>query len=279
VPYCPSCGAVTSEKDQFCPYCGADLTEDEQHSKKSQVSSSYDDESQSANFAYEEQPPPPPPPEKSMYGDSYKEEYSYGYTSQQQTRPGVAYVEPLQTRNYWIWLLIIICTGGLGAILYLYLTLSDLNKLDTHPKPAGVPSTHIDMNQMLIILLFGIFCGFSGIVIMYLNYIKYDKLHNYIEAHPIRQQNKCASGTKYLLVSIVATLLSSVSFVFVYMALMITGGFSTAGGSLALIILFSVIGLISLGLGIFRLILEYQWQEAYNERALLIDPNTIQSTL
>ncbi len=75
----------------------------------------------------------------------------------------------IQERSYFLWMFLSIITGGICGIIYVYLTMDDLNKLYArHGKGEAV-------SVILVFLL--MLLGFGTIVYMFLIY---DKLHEHI---------------------------------------------------------------------------------------------------
>ncbi|MEA2070188.1 MAG: hypothetical protein U9O98_02765, partial [Asgard group archaeon] len=140
---------------------------------------------------------------------------------------------------------------------------ADMNKLDQYPKPQGVPSMHSE--PVLLLLLLICLPPIGGIVITYL---KFNKFHNYLKYHPIKSTHQVASGLKALLISLGGGILSAlVSTVFSFLSQLI----AASGGNPQVIFpiyssIAGLVGLVSLGLSIWSLILHYQWQEAMNDR-------------
>lgn len=179
----------------------------------------------------------------------------------------------LVQRNYIIWLILSIFTGIFG-IIYLFIIIEDLNKLDKYPRPTNVPSTKIDTTTIIIWLVAGYLTGILLPFAMAYTYHQiFGKLHNYIVAHPQKQTKNTVSGsyiTKYYIFLYI--------FVFLMTACLIAGSvlFTMMGYLTLYIALIVVGGLISLivsGMGIYMYILQYKWQEAFNERVRIINPN------
>lgn len=244
--YCPHCGAEIEGGGNFCPICGAEISE--------------------------EIPSEAPPS---------KEEYPPGYQTETVTpRPPTQRLPQLERRNFWLWFLLSFVTGIFG-IIYLYINISDLNKLDQYPKPKGVPSTHIDEDTMIILGVIGVVVGFLPFVMLYYNYLKFEKLHNYITYHPRKQEKVPISGGEYLKWTILIFVLFLIGTIVPVLGIVIP---SVLGGGYTAVFIIMII----LGIGFFiggiviaiKLVLKTaEWQEAYNERVLMIDPQAPENFL
>jgi hypothetical protein len=178
----------------------------------------------------------------------------------------MSYLPHLEQRNFWLWFVITICTFGIGGIVYMYLNLDDLNKLDKYPRPKGVPSTEVSLALVIVLC-----CCLPPIGAIIAQYYKFDKLHNYIKYHPQKQRTQVVSGGKFLLISIIGAIIISGASSVMGTAFSIIASTGTPGPWFLISRLFTAFtSLLSLGLSIYILILNYQWQEAFNERARML---------
>jgi len=260
--FCPACGASIEEKDTYCPFCGSPTI-----TEKKEEKSVTDDLQKDVDFP-EEVPPPPP--------QTYQPIAAPGTTSYPQPVKSTS-APQLEIRSFWMWFLLGMITFGIANFVYLYYNIEDLNKLDRHPRPAGVPSTHTDTSNMTILIIIGLFTGFLSIIMIIATYMKHQKLHDYIKAHPQRQQTLPMSGSKYLVFSlcsgfiigiVVSAVAIPIAFIEDPMLLVIIGP-----------ILYGVVGLISLGVAIYLLLASANWQKAYNERARMLCPGTPEKSI
>ena len=185
--------------------------------------------------------------------------------------------KPLIARNFILWYLISMVASPL-MMIYLYFNFQDLNNLDEFERPTKVPVMDINMTTILILMVLG-FLGLGIFTFPYLYYLKWEKLYQYLESDPNKQKNKIDSGKK------IAGIYAG------YMALVILFSIGYALFSVfapmysfnAMIIIMVVFYLIviggSLGFAVYYLIQSYRWQEAYNELAYRICPETIKQDL
>ncbi len=247
--YCPSCGAEIGDHLEYCPSCGAQINAED----KNKIPKPGHDEIQMAKS---------------------------GHAQFQQELP------QLVQRNYLIWFLLSYLTGVV-MFIYMYFVFDDLNKLDKYPKPAGVKSTYLDQNTVILYIVL-YFLGF-GIIANYLvNSKKYGMFNDYLDTHP-QKQNKLPSK-KYIKLMIVRDILgflmSGVGMVFYFIFLigfdMLNIGSGIPTFSNAMLIM-SIIAIVLTGIcfvavmiiAIYLIVLDFRWQEAMNERVRIIDPNFI----
>ncbi|MFW9923250.1 MAG: hypothetical protein ACFFDW_08200 [Candidatus Thorarchaeota archaeon] len=170
----------------------------------------------------------------------------------------MTYLPHLEERNFWLWVLISFCTFGIGGIVYFYFNFADLNDLNAYPRPPEVPSTKIDIIIFVILC-----CCLPPIGFIVATYMKFNKLHSYLERFPVKGQIRVASGLSAVLVSLAGTIIGSVySF-----AWKIKQAFYPTSGSMVMTILYVVTSLLSFGFAIYMLFLNYRWQEAFNQHA------------
>ena len=265
--FCPSCGAsIDAETDTYCPFCGAP-TKTEKKEEKSVTDYSETDVDFPAEQAKPIQTMQPIAAPGAPTGTTYPAT----------TTPGRSAGPQLEIRSFWMWFLLGIVTFGIASIVYLYYNIEDLNKLDQHPKPAGVPSTHTDTSNLLIIVIIGLCTGFLSIIMIIATYMKFEKLHKYVAAHPQRQQTLPISGGKYLLI----TLCMSFGVGILSYAVTIPAAFIPDPNTqlIVMLVISLVLSLVSLGVSIYVLIQQANWQKAYNERARMLCPGTPEKSL
>ncbi|MEA2071492.1 MAG: zinc-ribbon domain-containing protein [Asgard group archaeon] len=235
--YCPECGTYVEEDVRFCPNCGANI----EITKQEIVSE-----------------PPEEQELTTLKQPSYEPE-----------------LPPLERRNFWIWFLLSIVTSGIGALIYSYINFEDMNKLNKYPKPARVPSIETDTSTYLILSVVGLFLGFFPIINLIYTYRKFNLLYKYITNHPQSQKNMPPKPSKFIwamVLSIVLPFLFSIPII----VLSVIQGYSGSSQQIAFIIPIvfgSLMAVIGIGLLIYFIILQVRWQDAYNERVLMIDPN------
>ncbi|MBD3191270.1 MAG: hypothetical protein GF308_11530 [Candidatus Heimdallarchaeota archaeon] len=249
--YCPHCG-FQIEEGKFCPSCGAEIFEE---------------------------PPSKVPPAT----EEAEEEYSSKYqTETVEHRPPPEHLPQLERRNYWLWFLLSIVTGVFG-IIYLYMNITDLNKLDRYPKPRGVPSTNIKEDTMIILGVIGLVVGFLPFVMIYYNYLKFEKLHNYIMYHPRKQEKVPISGGEFLKQTILSYVLVLLGVILPGIGISIAMAFLTGNSFIVVMIVMIIVGVCFFIAGIvisIKLIFKNaEWQEAYNERVLMLDPQAPEKLL
>ncbi|MHA1737627.1 MAG: DUF4234 domain-containing protein [Candidatus Heimdallarchaeota archaeon] len=78
----------------------------------------------------------------------------------------------MKERSYFLWLFLGIITGGICSLVYMYLTMDDLNQLYAkHNKGEAV--------SILLVIVLTLLVGIGGLVYMFLIY---EKLHDHIES-------------------------------------------------------------------------------------------------
>ncbi|MHA1243603.1 MAG: zinc-ribbon domain-containing protein, partial [Candidatus Heimdallarchaeota archaeon] len=170
--FCPSCGASIETKDTYCPFCGAPTITEKKEEK------SVDD------FPAEPAKPIDHMQPIAAPGATIAPVTSYPATATQhsQTAP------QLEIRSFWMWFLLGFVTFGIASFVYLYYNVQDLNNLARHPAPAGVKSSHIDTSNLTLFIIIGLFTGLLSLLLLIGTYLKFQKLHEYINSHPQRQQ-------------------------------------------------------------------------------------------
>lgn len=176
----------------------------------------------------------------------------------------------LNQRSFWLWLLLSIITLGIGGLIYLYLNLDDLNRLDKYPRPANVPSTK---NETVILILLALCLPPIGLFIAM--YVKFHKLQRYLAAHPVRGSQQVASGGKVLTIMLFSAFMSVASSL-VYRIKMY---FFPGPIGPVVYVTTALIGIVGLILAIVLLVYNYHWQEAYNERVRLLTENNTPNDL
>ncbi len=241
MPYCPSCGAPIDGKHKFCMKCGSPID-------------------------YE--------PEKFRYVELAEQ------ISLEQRLP------TLTTRQYWVWLILSWVTG-IFSFVYLFFNFQDLTDLYKYPKSKETPSMRINFKDFIIpvvivfvlTIAFGLFPIVLIFVDIYFKHQKYQNLYTYIQFNHSKQQKTIPlSESKYLRLAL--------SSLFCYL---ISAGIPFALFSpiilntpylLAIIIASSaIIFICGLGISIYLIVAEYNWQEALNERILIVNPNAEQKVL
>ena len=184
-------------------------------------------------------------------------------------------IEPLDKRNFWKWFFISIFTFGIGMIIYTYYNFEDLNKMARYPKPDNVPTAETFSGTIAVILT--LFTGGIGSII--LGYLKFNKLHHYIKNHPQQQDKNIPSGGKYLFFLLGGILIGGLAFAILYVGLTIglVGPLFLSQGldpsqyvMIMTIVSFVVGGAIILGFYIKLFVMQIQWQNVYNKRAMIL---------
>ena len=242
---CSFCGTELLEGDLFCHSCGSPVESDTGIK--------------------------PPQQEQLGYAQSAQKAFS-GYS-----KPITTSYQPLIARKFILWYLLSMLFGPL-IYVYLYFNFQDLDRLYQYNRPSSIPAMNIDINKIFIIGAIGLFCGFGIFYIPYIYYLKWEKLHRYIEHSEIKPNTRPASGKQVLVVMIVNTLISIVAAV-LYAVFSTILQFSSSMPLLYMGIMYVAIMIPAIIFGIYFLIQSYRWQEAYNEIAFRICPNTIRQDL
>lgn len=264
--FCPSCGASIEDSDTYCPFCGAPTKTEKKEEKTVAVYPEPD-----VDFPAE--PAKPIQTYEPIAAPGAPTGVSYPAT----TAPGRSSGPQLEIRSFWMWFLLGFVTFGIASLVYLYYNIEDLNKLDQHPKPAGVPSTHTDTSNILILVIIGLFTGFLGIITLIATYMKFEKLHKYITAHPHRQPTIPVSGGRFILTSVLSSFCIGTLSYFVAIPMVFIQDPMT--GMIVTIVLSVVLGIVGLGVSIYLLVQSANWQKAYNERARMLCPGTPEKSL
>ncbi|MFW9924442.1 MAG: zinc-ribbon domain-containing protein [Candidatus Thorarchaeota archaeon] len=265
ISYCHSCGNTIEPGDKVCTICGTVvISEDSPIEKKSasfqlspqmNVTSSTSFPQQqpiSAHPIYYTQPPPQPL-------------YSQPYYNQP-----VIYAQPLQMRNFWMWLLLGVLTAGIGYFIYAIFNYLDLKKLADLPRPPGIPDPRMNDSQLATMLIISFIAGFPILPLIFY-YQKYDRLYTYIRSHPQPQPTIPSTGGAFILLSLLGAII-------INLVIWIPYGFIISMVSYLYldiaIIIWAVLTTLIYGGYLFLLIrMEYRWQKAYNERVKIFDPN------
>ncbi len=255
--YCPSCGAEIGDHLEYCPSCGAQINAE----NKAKMAQLDHDEIQMAKP---------------------------GHAQFQQELPR------LVQRNYLVWFLLTILTGFIGLV-YIYFVFDDLKNLDKYPKPAGVKSTAINQNTIIIVIILYLL-GLSVIANYIINGKKYGMFNDYLDTHPQKQMN--LPSKNYIKLMIFRDIIQFIGYGFLLAGFFIlyASAFESAGGYISitnigplsslmalsaniLAIVFFSLGSIfyipGLIIAIYMIVLDFRWQEAMNERVRIIDPNFI----
>ncbi|NHJ04655.1 MAG: zinc-ribbon domain-containing protein [Candidatus Heimdallarchaeota archaeon] len=233
MPFCQNCGAEIGDHIVYCPQCGAEVSA-EKVIKGAQQKSAID------------------MPPRTYVNESLPE---------------------LVQRNYLLWLVLSIVTG-IFSFIYLYFIIEDLNKLDNYPRPKNVPSTKIDTTQVIIWLVVGYVTGILlPFAMVYIYSQTFGKLYDYINSHPMKQTKNTVSGryiTAFFIIEFTFILLMTAGIIVAAILGPLYGNYALFIGVIIASVLMT---LIVCGMGIYMYILQYRWQEAFNERVRIINPN------
>jgi hypothetical protein len=194
---------------------------------------------------------------------------NFAYTPDPKAQP-VTQKTDLVRRNYLIWFLLSMATGIFNYV-YMYFNFEDLKALDRNTPNKEGPSLSVDTNKVIIYMVLSIFIPFF---IWAVTYWKFDKLHKYIQYNnPEQQKTIPLSGKKRLAILIVsfglALLMTASGYIISYLGFF----YSYSTIILAIFIPLAVISfIVVMGLAVYTIICDYRWQQALNERILLIDP-------
>jgi len=267
--YCKSCGAEIEDQITFCPSCGAEIgTEEKIQMTEQEVSG--EEKVQMAKPDHDQ------------------------FQQPQQELP------QLVQRNYIIWFLLNAIIP-IFYLVYFYFVFDDLNKLDQHPKPAGVKSTFLEQNSLIIFIVLSLLG--LGLIANYLMYSKkYGMFNDYLDTHPQKQTKLPSKNFIKLMIFRDVLLYSGLGlsfggafmfgfspfsdggfFAFHYsiipnvdLGLLATIGMDpTFYIAIILIILGSLFLIGSSVISIYMIVLDFRWQEAMNERVAIIDKNFI----
>lgn len=186
--------------------------------------------------------------------------------------------QPLIARNFWYWYLLSILLSPL-MYLYLYYNFEDLKNLDEYERPSETPPMNIDMTKILILGAIAIFCGLAAFIMPYIYYLKLEKLYQYIESQPSKQQTRTVSGKKFAAISIVYFIAIMILYVVMMLGLTVFNFSSDAGFIAFSMSLYVSIFVIIIAFTIYNIFHSNKWQKAYNEIAYSICPKTIKQDL
>ncbi|MFW9924168.1 MAG: zinc-ribbon domain-containing protein [Candidatus Thorarchaeota archaeon] len=184
----------------------------------------------------------------------------------------------LVARSYWIWFLISLVLS-IFSMIYLYLNFEDLNKLNQYPRPKEVSSTEVNMTTIIILGIISIICGLGFFIMPYIIYLKFKLLYDYINSHPTKQNTIPISGQKYVKYFFICIGIVIIGLIFIALSQTV---FYSMGDFLPIfsMIIGNFIAFIPvIVFGIYMLIQSAKWQEAYNERAYIVSPNTLKKDL
>lgn len=197
-------------------------------------------------------------------------------TSQEMASPST--FPPLRTRNYWVWLLLTMLTGGMAGIVYLFINLGDLNRLAQYPRPEGVPSTRTNLTFYLVSLL----CiPLLPLTIFYLYYLKFALFKNYLTAYQQQQPEeetqkkskilRLMGGAGYFILNVVTAVFSGG---LVFLSLVSAWNFSYLFQAL-----FGLCCLVLLLLLVYGFYQQWLWQRRMDQQVLQLDPSAKQGLL
>ncbi|MHA1557739.1 MAG: zinc-ribbon domain-containing protein [Candidatus Heimdallarchaeota archaeon] len=186
--------------------------------------------------------------------------------------------QPLIARNFWYWYLLSMLLSPL-MYLYLYYNFEDLKKLDEYTRPSDAPPMNIDTNKILILGAVAIFCGLSPFIMPYIYYLKFEKLYQYVEAHPSKQQTRPVSGKKFAAFYIVYFILTMIVYTIMMLGIYVFKYSSTTGYLIFIVCISAFSFVTAIAFVIYFVVHSNKWQNAYNEIAYSVCPVTIQQDL
>ncbi|NHJ41148.1 MAG: zinc ribbon domain-containing protein [Asgard group archaeon] len=176
-------------------------------------------------------------------------------------------------RNYIIWFLLSMAFSPF-MYFYLYFNFMDLNELEKYTPNKEGPSLKTDLDKLIIELVISFLIPFYIFVIYYR---KYKLLSEYLEYNQKNQKTFPISGKRRLIHTLLAFFLILIS------STCIALGPSLVFLSSIYLAIFLPIGIvlmiIAIGISIYLIYCEYKWQEALNERILMINPNAQEKIL
>ncbi|MBD3190471.1 MAG: hypothetical protein GF308_07495 [Candidatus Heimdallarchaeota archaeon] len=181
----------------------------------------------------------------------------------------------LRTRNFWMWWLLNVLTGGIAGLVYLFINLADLNRLVKYPRPEGVSSTQTNLTVGLVSLL----CvPLVPLTIFYLYCLKFKVFKNYLVAQQKQQPvtdekvkpdpSKLMGCRDYLVLNLGGGLFLTGTSFFATFAFFLPANYSNL-----LTILFGICFFALLILSGYLLYHQWLWQQLMNEQVLKLDPS------
>ncbi|MBD3189725.1 MAG: hypothetical protein GF308_03735 [Candidatus Heimdallarchaeota archaeon] len=284
MPFCSHCGSYVEDEVDICPFCKHTI-EQEKEGKKTR-SPLITDKKHFPIKGITDREAIEKVPEKKLAtqpsfvthpADTTKTEQgepivfhspsleSYGLEEEEQAKRRQLQPEEQQQlpklpiRDYWKWLLIGIFTFGLGFLVYLYITLADLEQLAKYPtEPKSQP---IEVNVTSYLLLFFVSICFGFIPILWwIYYKKYASL--YYNLKNLGQQ-KAPHKSFHPAIYLTPIVLSHLWAIIPNILLLITGENFFSSYPAIYWIFVSILLILS----IIILGLDYFWQRAYNSRA------------
>lgn len=178
-------------------------------------------------------------------------------------------VSSLVRRNYLIWYLLSMLFSFF-MYFYLYNNFMDLNELEKHTPNKEGPSLYTDPNKLILELVLSLIIPFYIIVVYHR---KYKLLNEYFEYNQKNQKVIPISASKRIGL-----------FILIFFLLLISTTCLTLGPVLMSIYYSTIFLAIFLPIGIvltiavvviaiYLIYYDYKWQEALNERILMINPN------
>lgn len=220
MPYCRECGAFMGEGDTYCKNCGQDvhvLTEEEY-----------------TIFTKREH-------SKNTETYSYGSSADYGISSSPTAK--------LMKKNFWLWF--IGWFSWIGLVYYYWMNLSDLQILSTFERPEEVPSPIPPLALVSLTGISYVLIPLSVITYPIFNYFKFQRLHDYIHFHPIKQETIPRKGKEIAILNVLFYVFLVPAIIFLAMEWLFAGFPCLA---LAIIV------------GIIFVYWSYKWQKAMNER-------------
>lgn len=231
--YCPACGASVNSLDSFCDNCGTSLI-DEQKERQQQLARSQTARDIGASNARTPMPAAPT-------GDMSRRSDSRPTAQEtRQSRLNASHYpisdsindrSVVEGRSFLFWLIISICTFGIGFIVYIYLTLDDMRRhiqFDGHSDQER-HSQNIRAELIAVASLFLV-----GIPFYF--YVKYNAFDKHLRYEHGTFSSKLANAWTMVILFVVSLLFTSV--------------------------LIGIIGWIII------IYLEYDWQEKFNRHIL-----------
>ncbi|MHA1442450.1 MAG: hypothetical protein ACTSPK_11390 [Candidatus Heimdallarchaeota archaeon] len=168
MPTCKECGSFIDQEATKCPICGTSIDASTIDEHTTEYENSIPDLDEIGEVPVDdEQVVQSPDIEFMGIGEKVPEER-------------LRSLSIVPQRNYFKWVAIGIFTLGIGFLLYLYLSLEDLEKHSHYPNDLRAKQIEVNTSRLLLLFLVAIFCGFIPIL-WWIYYDKYASLYYHLK--------------------------------------------------------------------------------------------------
>ncbi|MHA1186215.1 MAG: hypothetical protein ACTSXA_13850 [Candidatus Heimdallarchaeota archaeon] len=244
MPTCKECGSFIDQEATKCPICGTSIDASTIDEHTTEYENSIPDLDEIGEVPVDdEQVVQSPDIEFMGIGEKVPEER-------------LRSLSIVPQRNYFKWVAIGIFTLGIGFLLYLYLSLEDLEKHSHYPNDLRAKQIEVNTSRLLLLFLVAIFCGFIPIL-WWIYYDKYASLYYHLkDQKEDKAPQKIIHPAFYMIPLILSHIVVLIPTIY---------GFATGVNFVVTYVLyFWLIFGFELALSIVVMVFEFYWQKALN---------------